>query len=231
MTRSSGQRRRWWLAAAVAAVVSLAASAGLLVRWVDRPADTVGTGTAALAPSPSTTPSAAPEASPSVRVPVRDAAPGAGAAQAAPPPRRLRIPALGVDAAVRPVGVQPDGAMVIPKSPDSVGWYRYGSAPADPTGHTVIAGHVATIEDGPGALAKLSGAEPGMRVDVVDSAGTLHRYTVSGRERISKKALPVDEIFARDGRPVLVLVTCGGEYIPELGSHRDNVVVTALPLP
>jgi hypothetical protein len=202
---------------------------------VDRPADTVGTGAAALAPSPSTTPStnpwAAREASPSVRVPVRDAAPGAGAAQAAPPPRRLRIPALGVDAAVRPVGVQPDGAMVIPKSPDSVGWYRYGSAPADPTGHTVIAGHVATIEDGPGALAKLSGAEPGMRVDVVDGAGTLHRYTVSGRERISKKALPVDEIFARDGRPVLVLVTCGGEYIPELGSHRDNVVVTALPLP
>lgn len=234
MTPSS-PRRRWWLAAVLAAVVSLTAAGGLLVWWLDRPADTVGTGAAALAPTPSatrsTTPSAAPEPSPSVRVRVRDAAPDARAAQQAPPPRRLRIPALGVDAAVRPVGVQPDGAMVIPKSPDSVGWYRYGSAPADPVGHTVIAGHVATIEDGPGALAPLSRAEPGMRVDVVDSAGTLHRYEVTGRERISKKALPVDEIFARDGRPVLVLITCGGEYIPELGSHRDNVVVTALPVP
>ena len=149
----------------------------------------------------------------------------------APAPTRLVIPALGVDATVDGVGVQKDGAMVIPAAPTSVGWYRYGSAPGDPAGNTVIAGHVATREDGAGALAPLRGASPGCASPSPPPTATKHRYEVVGRERIVKKALPVDEIFAREGNPLLVLITCGGEYLPELRSHRDNVVVTAVPVP
>ena len=69
-----------------------------------------------------------------------------------------------------------------------------------------------------------------MRVTVTTADGTEHDYEVVGRRAIVKKALPVDEIFARDGRPLLVLITCGGEYLPELRSHRDNIVVTAVPV-
>jgi sortase (surface protein transpeptidase) len=219
--------RRWWLAAAVAGLVSLVAAGGLVARAMDGEDATAGDGISALT-APTTTPT--PDVVPSTQVSVRDAAPEAQVERSAPQPERLRIPDLGVDAGVRAVGVEPDGAMTIPKSPTSVGWYRYGSAPADPEGNTVIAGHVATIEDGPGALARLEDAEPGMLVDVVDEQGAVHRYEVTGREQIYKQALPVDEIFARDGRPLLVLITCGGEYYPELGSHRDNVVVTATPV-
>ena len=111
-----------------------------------------------------------------------------------------------------------------------MGWYRYGAAPGEARGNTVIAGHVATREDGPGALAPLRGAKPGMRVTVTTAEGIKHDYKVVGREAIVKKALPVDEIFARDGRPLLVLITCGGEYLPELRSHRDNIIVTAVPV-
>jgi len=93
----------------------------------------------------------------------------------------------------------------------------------------MIAGHAARGEDGAGALAPLRGAKPGMRVTVTSTDGTKHRYEVVGRELVVKKALPVDEIFAREGKPLLVLITCGGEYLPELRSHRDNVVVTAVP--
>ncbi len=220
--------RRWWAGAGVALVVALAAVVALLGWVAGRPAATSGDGLAALRPTP-TASSATPTPTPSVRASARPATPGAAAPEV-PAPTRLRIPALGVDATVRGVGVQRDGAMVIPASPTSVGWYRYGSAPADPVGHTVIAGHVATREDGPGALASLTGAERGMRIEVVDAAGETHRYVVRGREAIRKKALPVDEIFARDGKPLLVLVTCGGEYLPELRSHRDNIVVTATPV-
>ena len=88
---------------------------------------------------------------------------------------------------------------------------------------------MATREDGPGALAPLRNARPGMRVTVTTADGDRHDYEVVGREAIVKKALPVDEIFARDGRPLLVLITCGGEYLPELRSHRDNIIVTAVP--
>ena len=225
--------RRWKAGSAAAAVVCAAALVGVGGWALGRPADTAGDGLSALtqATTPSTTPTpTGPGPTPSVRATARPADPQAVRVESSPPPSRLRIPDLDVDATVRAVGVQADGSMVIPAAPTRVGWYRYGSAPADPEGHTVIAGHVATIEDGPGALAPLVEAEEGMDVEVVDADGTVHRYEVRGRERISKKRLPTDAIFARDGAPLLVIVTCGGEYIPELGAHRDNIVVTAAPV-
>ncbi len=232
---STDPSRPWRAGALVAAIVAVVALVGLAGWALTRPAPTAGDGLAALTVDPTPAPTAAtssptPSVTPSVTASARPADPRSVRSAATPPPTRLRVPGLDVDAAVRPVGVQDDGAMVIPAEPTTVGWYRYGPGPADPAGHTVIAGHVATIEDGPGALAPLVGAEPGMRVEVVDADGTVHRYVVRGRETISKKRLPTETIFARDGDPLLVLITCGGEYIPELGSHRDNVVVTAEPV-
>lgn len=228
--------RSWNAVAVLGAAVSIIALAALLGWALTRPGDSAGDGLAALettsAPTPSTKVTDPPAASRALPRPTaRDASVGALAASVAPAPTRLVIKDLGVDATVDPVGVQKDGAMVIPAEPTSVGWYRYGSAPSDGEGHTVIAGHVATREDGAGALAALRDAEPGMVVKVTDAGGKTTRYTVTGREKIVKKTLPVDEIFARVGKPRLVLITCGGEYIPELRSHRDNIVVTATPLP
>ena len=235
MTRAP-RTTRWAALAAGAAVVAVVAVVAL-VSWVlGRPGPSEGADLAQVRSSPTTSTSATPAPSgpapsPSFSPPpTRDASLGSAKPSRTPAPTRLRIPDLDVDATVKGVGVQRDGAMVIPAAPTSVGWYRFGSAPADPEGNTVIAGHVATREDGPGALAALRGARPGMRVVVTTADGTEHEYEVKGREAIVKKALPVDEIFARDGRPLLVLITCGGEYLPELRSHRDNVVVTAVPV-
>ncbi|WP_299447887.1 class F sortase [uncultured Phycicoccus sp.] len=228
--------RRWQLGSAAAGCVALLAVLGLAGWALGRPEPSAGKGLAALSapaadpPTPSAAADPGPAPTPSVRATARDASPAAASSEVAPAPTRLRIPDLDVDARVRPVGVEPDGAMVIPAAPTSVGWYRFGPAPADPEGNTVIAGHVATREDGPGALAALANAEVGMRVEVVDADGTKHRYEVTGREAVRKRALPVETIFARNGRPLLVLITCGGEYIPELRSHEDNVVVTATPV-
>ena len=237
----STRRRTWTTVSVVALVASVAAVVGLTVWFAGRPGSSAGAAlsdvrsTAAAAPSagtPTASPTA-PEPTSSRSLPqvgTRDGSLDALETTRAPAPARLVIGDLGVDATVKGVGVQQDGAMVIPAAPTSVGWYRYGSAPGDPEGNTVIAGHVATREDGPGALAALRGAKPGMRVTVTTADGTKHRYEVVGRELVVKKALPVDEIFARQGKPLLVLITCGGEYLPELRSHRDNVVVTAVPI-
>lgn len=245
-TDASG--RRWKAVSAVAAAVTVASVVALGIWFAGRPGSAAGadlddlragvtspvpTGTATAVPNSATaSPTASPLPSPSPSLPrptARDASLDALTAPS-PPPTRLVIPDLRVDAAVDDVGVQDDGAMVIPAEPTSVGWYRYGSAPEDERGNTVIAGHVATQRAGPGALAQLRKAEPGMRVTVTTEDGTEHEYEVTGRERIVKKALPVDDIFARDGRPLLVLITCGGEYNRELRSHVDNIVVTAVPV-
>jgi hypothetical protein len=237
------RRNIWTVVSASAATAALVAGVAIAGWALTRPGDSAGEDLASLRagedPDPGPTADTAPAPAASTppagaaslpRPAVRDASLDALEAPATVPPARLVVPDLGVDATVDAVGVQPDGAMVIPASPTSVGWYRYGSAPADPAGNTVIAGHVATREDGPGALARLAEAQPGMRVEVTAADGTVHAYEVAGRESIVKEALPVDEIFAREGRPLLVLVTCGGEYIPELRSHRDNIVVTAVPV-
>jgi hypothetical protein len=230
---------RWRALSVLSAVVALAALGGLALWGLGRPGPSAGahlvdlraTAPAVLSTAAVSAPSAMPSPSPALPLPTtRDASLVSLTASARPAPTRLVIPTLGVDARVDDVGVQDDGDMVIPAAPTSVGWYRYGAAPEDSRGNTVIAGHVATRKDGPGALAPLRAAEPGMRVTVTTTDGTEHDYEVVGREAIVKEALPVDQIFARDGRPLLVLITCGGEYLPELRSHRDNVVVTAVPV-
>ena len=146
-----------------------------------------------------------------------------------PVPVRLTAPGLGVDAPIDAVGVQRDGQMALPADVDRVGWYHFGPAPGD-DGSAVVAGHVDDREQGLGALSPLRTAAVGDEVQVTDDTGTTTRWRVVSRELISKQALPLDRLFARDGPPHLTLITCGGPFLPEFGSYRDNVVVVAEPL-
>jgi sortase (surface protein transpeptidase) len=120
--------------------------------------------------------------------------------------------------------------MAIPEDVDRIGWYRFGPAPGE-AGSAVVAGHVDDAAQGLGVLARLSTADVGDEVQVTDGAGTTTRWRVVSRELISKQALPLDQLFRRDGPPRLTLITCGGPFLPEYGSYRDNVVVVAEPLP
>ena len=109
-----------------------------------------------------------------------------------------------------------------------MGWYRFGPAPGDPTGAAVIAGHVDTERQGAGALFRLRYVDVGERI-TVSAAGRDLEYRVVGKQTIVKQRLPVKQLFARDGAPRLVLITCGGPFVPELSSYRDNLVVVAIP--
>ena len=192
---------------------------------------------ASSAPSASPEPSAAAEPPAPPQPPASPPAPAAGrrdagvvAAPAATAPVMLEVPALGVRTEVDQVGVQPDGSMTVPADPDRVGWYRFGPAPGASQGSAVLAGHVDTARDGPGAFAALSGIEVGQDVLVTLADGTVVTYRVEGRQGIVKQELPVDVLFARDGPARLTLITCGGPFQPELRSYRDNLVVTAVPV-
>lgn len=37
------------------------------------------------------------------------------------------------------------------------------------------------------------------------------------------------QLFTRDGPPRLALITCTGDFDPELGHYADNLVVLAAP--
>ncbi|MEL7210005.1 MAG: class F sortase, partial [Actinomycetota bacterium] len=142
-------------------------------------------------------------------------------------PTALSLPTLGVrDAPVASVGVEPNGEMEIPDA-DEVGWYRYGPEPGN-DGSAVLAAHIAA--DGvDGVFRDLERLDPGDPIEVVDDAGDAQPYLIVDVVEYDKQQLPFDAIFARDGAPRLVLITCGGDFNSELRSYDSNTVAYAVP--
>lgn len=144
-----------------------------------------------------------------------------------PTPVRLRIPALGIDASVAAFGVKGDGQMAVPDDADTVAWYEYGPSPGE-DGSAVLAGHV-DYDGRRGVFFTLSRLDAGDEVVVEFAAGGPRTFIVRERASIGKRALPIDELFRRRGRPVLTLITCGGEFDAAARSYRSNVIVRAEP--
>ena len=94
----------------------------------------------------------------------------------------------------------------------------------------MLAAHVDSRTQGPGAFYPLRNTDPGDRVTVVTNDGRRSTYRVVAREFFRKRALPLEELFRRDGREVLTLITCGGPYLADAGGYQDNVVVSAVPV-
>jgi sortase (surface protein transpeptidase) len=147
-----------------------------------------------------------------------------------PAPVRLRIPALSVDAAVEPAGVDPrTGEMAVPGDPTTVGWYRFGPSPGQ-AGSAVLAGHVDVQGNRPGTFLRLGTLQPGDRIEVFYDDGGSQHFSVEARATYRKDQLPLDVVFSGQGPPVLTLVTCGGGFDPAASSYDSNVVVFARPV-
>ncbi|MFI7600328.1 class F sortase [Actinoplanes sp. NPDC049681] len=141
------------------------------------------------------------------------------------PPVRLRIGALHVDSVVQRLGLQPDGSVAVPESPDVAGWYVRGPRPGQP-GPAVILGHVDS-RAGPGIFARLGTVRPGTRVAVDRADGSTVTFRVTGVSRVPKVKFPTDLVYAPSLDATLRLVTCGGSFDRSRGSYRDNVIVFA----
>jgi hypothetical protein len=225
-------RSTWW-------AVAVAAVAGLLLSLVavtggDGPAEVREVrGDASVSASDSGTPPGPGErgpqdpGGPSAAVGRVDASVGSPPVRRTRPPTRVRVPALGLDAAVRPVGVGGGRQMRLPADPRVLGWYRFGPAPRS-EGSVVLAGHVDSRRFGVGPLADLQTIGVGDRVEVVTGRAGVRAYRVDSIERFDRQALPA-EVFSRTGPERLRLVTCTGPYLPDAGGYQQNLVVTAVP--
>ena len=191
-------------------------------------------------PVPAASPSAqAPTAAPSSTLPrpardvpvasssLRDRSPSA----ASPRPVAVEVTRLGARVDVEPVGVADDGQMEIPAEVETAGWYRFGARPGDAAGTVVIAAHVDSIASaGLGPFAALLDATPGDEVEVQLEDGSTVTYAVEGVERRTKEGIDWEEVFVREGPARLVLITCGGRFLRDVGQYEDNIIVSAVPL-
>ncbi|MEU8115794.1 class F sortase [Micromonospora sp. NPDC048947] len=214
-------RNRGALAAVAAGVAALTAAA--LVACANQPAGTVGAEEASTLASPAPTAASAPSVSVT-----------AGELPAGPkiiPPVRLLIPEIGVTATVNAVGInERTNEFEVPPSVDQIGWYRYGPGLEAEAGSVVIAGHVDSAKQGKGAFFRLRELDQGDTLTATGSDGEARRYRVVAREEYAKTRIPLDRYFARDGKPRLTLITCGGPFDAKARKYRDNIVVTAVPV-
>lgn len=220
MARGTSSRRM------LRATVALAAVLGMTCLVACSP---VGAGGAMLASSPADAPEQpSPAPTSTLRPEVR---PGTlPTADPALAPQRLRIPALGVDMPVTDVGVEASGQMELPVDPATAGWYRYGPDADSAAGNILLAAHVDSVDYPIGPLARLRDLAVGETVEVQAADGSTRAYAVESLTYYEKSSLPTADLFAREGAPALVIITCGGPFDAASGHYRDNVVAVARPV-
>lgn len=144
-------------------------------------------------------------------------------------PERIDLPG-GASAVVVPVATV-GRELVVPEDPGRVGWWDGSSYVGDEYGSTVIAGHVDSLDRGLGFFFRLWNARVGDRV-LVSAEDGRQAYAITALRQVPRTDLVDDEeVFAIDGPPRLVLITCAGEYRPERGGYSRNLVVIARPVP
>lgn len=178
-------------------------------------------------------PAVDPEAAPPTPHASQSAAPG----PTAPPepsvpiqvadPIRVRIPAIGVNAQLIPLGIDRHGTLEVPERFDVAGWNKDGPEPGE-DGTAVIAGHVDS-RSGPAVFFRLHELTSGDLVHVDRADGTTVSFEVTELAQYDKDEVPSDHVYGPADSSGLRLVTCGGEFDQSRGSYRDNVIVFAAP--
>ncbi|WP_396667552.1 class F sortase [Microbacterium sp. R86528] len=176
-------------------------------------------------PEPTQTVTVAPTAA--VDVPVTSSKPAAIAEVVAPV--TVSIDQIGVNMPIVPVGVDASSQMELPEDPAVAGWYRFGPDADSDSGNMVLSAHVDAPQFPIGPLAGLRDVSKGESVVITDDSGGVTEYVFTSVTYYPKTKLPVDEIFAREGEPALVIITCGGPFDSSTGRYRDNVVAVAVP--
>lgn len=152
---------------------------------------------------------------------------------------RIRIAAIGVDAALLPVGLDRRGALEVPSFGDAmkVGWYTRGPRPGA-RGPAVLVGH----RDAPtgrgdrhdradngyrdAVFAHLDRLRPGDRIETTTAAGRRTTFNVTAVDTYRTADFPTATVYAPAVGAQLRLLTCGGR-IGRDGHWDSNVVVSA----
>jgi sortase (surface protein transpeptidase) len=159
------------------------------------------------------------------RTPTSATSPTSEPASDAPPPVRLRIPALEIDTVVQWVGIDAEGRMGVPNNYTDVAWYELGPTPGTP-GNAVIAGHLDS-KSGPAVFYHLEDLVPGDEIFTTTADGQEFRFVVTTLETYSADDAPLERIFGDATAPQLNLITCDGAFDRAVREYDKRLVVYA----
>ncbi|MDQ0840840.1 class F sortase [Streptomyces sp. V1I6] len=138
-------------------------------------------------------------------------------------PRRVSVPASGIDAPLTPVGLDRNGWVGVPPAAqaDVAGWYSGAATPGE-RGTSVVVGHVDN-EAGPAVFYPLGSLTRGTRVEVLRDDGRTAVFAVYAVEVFDLRDFPAEEVYADTAEAEIRLITCGGRYSQDRG-YEGNVV-------
>ncbi|GLV57230.1 hypothetical protein KDH_40660 [Dictyobacter sp. S3.2.2.5] len=141
-------------------------------------------------------------------------------------PVHIRIPAIGVDTEVEPVGVLASGNLDTPHRNkwDGTGWYESGPRPGE-KGSAVIDGHVDRDGGSPAVFWNLQYMKPGDEVIITTSSGQQLHFRTIRSEAIPPDPSHLQGIFGDSSGTYLNMITCAGVWIPSQGQTSLRLVV------
>jgi hypothetical protein len=137
----------------------------------------------------------------------------------------VAIPRIGVRSDLVRLGLDPQGALAVPRDPAQAGWFT-GSAAPGALGPAVIAGHV-TWNGVPAVFYRLGGLRPGDRVIVGRRDGRTAVFTINRVASFPKSRFPSHAVYGAIDHAGLRLITCGGTYDAARHRYLSNVVAFA----
>lgn len=140
-------------------------------------------------------------------------------------PIKFSIPTLNINTKIQEVGITKKGNIASPRNFIDVGWYKYGTLPGK-AGTAIIDGHVDNGLAFPGVFSNLKNIQIGDDVYVETKESDNLHFVVSQIETYNYNAR-TNDIFIQSDHPRLVLITCTGNWIPNLRTHDKRLVVTA----
>lgn len=142
-----------------------------------------------------------------------------------PPPGRLIIRSIGVNAQVVGVTVDKQGNMGVTSTSYDVGWYSPGVVPGEP-GDAVIDGHLDWYDTSRAVFYNLTSVHVGDDIEVQRLDGVTKHFKVTAVRTVAYNA-QVPGLFANTGPSRLSLITCGGTWNQNLGEYLKRVIVDA----
>jgi LPXTG-site transpeptidase (sortase) family protein len=140
-------------------------------------------------------------------------------------PRMLKIDSLGINARVRPMGINSIQAISAPVNIHDSGWYIGSSKPGAP-GAMFIDGH-ASGTTRQGLFAYLDTMKDGNTITIERGDGQLLNYQVVHVETVPKDTVDMSKVLSTygDASEGLNLMTCTGTWLPDQKTYDKRAIV------
>lgn len=147
-----------------------------------------------------------------------------------PTPVGIDVPGANISTNVVNIGIDPDGTMQVPPTPQVVGWYSMSARPGQ-IGNTVMAGHVDWGQN-TAVFWGLKDLQPGDPILVHGSDGRTYTYLVQWNRTYDTDSAPLQDLIGGSTDTAeITLITCDGVFDHTAHEYLSRRFVRAVLAP